>query len=490
MNTRMALTGRMAVAAAWGICAAAAMGAHCAEPLAGSTVAVDFTRETGRLRRALHSSSWAPRSHVRAFKNDDSNIAAMNLTYARTHDWALVNAGQPVIDYQLIFPLQHLDASDPKNYIFKPSDRLIGLARGIGLDIFYRLGTSIEHTGKDFFYNAAVPADFEHAAEIFAGIVRHYNKGWADGHEWNIKYWGIWCEPDGIDNLWRLPEAEGGNDKEKMPDLFIKFFVTCLRRLKSEFPEIKVGGPDLCSMKVWYLKPLLQACKDANLAPDFISWHYYGQDPDAMVSQAEEARALCDGFGYGRCELILNEWHYLGCGWRELRSTDPKVRDRVFNGPASPNGIDSACFTLSSLIKFQSSKIDQAYFYGCAHDGMWGYLKDSLKNKNWYALCMFGDILKRYQGICASASRQDSVSALAVKSSDGRKAALLVADYRGTGTSITVEVKGVDPGKKPAVSVLSMESDAVPCDVEWDGKRMSLRKPDENSAAFMATFDL
>ena len=77
-----------------------------------------------------------------------------------------------------------------------------------------------------------------------------------------------------------------------------------------------------------------------------------------------------------------------------------------------------------------------------------------------------------------------------MKSSDGRKAALLVSDYCGTNTSITVEVKGVDLAKKPTVSVLSMTNDAAPCDVSWDGNRMILQKPDKNSAAFMAVFDL
>ena len=128
-----------------------------------ATATADFTRETGHLRKALHSSGWAPRSYPRSIQNDDANVAAMNMTYARTHDWALVNDGQRVVDYQYIFPLFHLDAKEPTNYVFEPTDHLLGLARNVGLDIFYRLGTSIEHTG-DIHFNARVPSDFDKTA--------------------------------------------------------------------------------------------------------------------------------------------------------------------------------------------------------------------------------------------------------------------------------------------------------------------------------------
>ena len=129
-----------------------------------ATATADFASQIGAIRPALHSSGWAPRSYPRSISNDDKLVAAMNMTYARTHDWALVNSGQRVIDYQYIFPLFNLDAKNPDNYLFEPTDHLLGLARNIGLDIFYRLGTSIEHTG-DIHFNARVPKDFDKTAE-------------------------------------------------------------------------------------------------------------------------------------------------------------------------------------------------------------------------------------------------------------------------------------------------------------------------------------
>ena len=77
------------------------------------TAKADFTKATGKIRPALHSSGWGPRSYPRSIQNDDEAIKALNMAYARTHDWALVNSGQRVIDYQYIFPLIDKDPKDP-----------------------------------------------------------------------------------------------------------------------------------------------------------------------------------------------------------------------------------------------------------------------------------------------------------------------------------------------------------------------------------------
>ena len=451
----------------------------------------DFTKVTGKIRPALHSSGWGPRSSPRAIQNDDEAIKALNMAYARTHDWALVNAGQRVIDYQYIFPLIDKDPKDPSNYYFAATDHLLQLARDIGLKICYRLGTSIEHTGLIHF-NAEMPRDFGKVAEIFAGIVRHYNKGWANGKKWNIEYWEIWNEPDGITNMW-CESGKGWSAEHAayMRGKFVEFFVKCLKRLKSEFPKIKVGGPALCGMNVEYFKAIFDACKKEGVAPDFISWHYYGSDPNAMIGAAAAARELCDSYGFKKCELILNEWHYI-LTWDGVHGSNstPAMVKRAVDGPTGHNNIDSAAFTLTALAKIQSSKLDQAYFYGCSHQGNWGYM-DQYKqfNKNWYACKLFGEIVKDFPKMCASASSAPTVTTLAVKSADGKKSGLLVVDYRGTDQVLTIDVKGVAKAKYVSAVVLDYTRDNFPCDVGWRDGRLTLVKPDKNSAAFFITFE-
>ena len=459
--------------------------------LLAATVAVDFNTEIGRIRPELHSSGFGPLI-CSCPKERIDDIKSMGFKAARTHDWALLNANQRVCDYFHIFPLMHLDAKDPKNYVFGPTDYLLKRTRDeAGLDIFFRLGTSIEHSGNVHF-NARVPDDFDKVAEIFAGTVRHYNKGWANGYDWGIKYWEIWNEPDGTDNMWCLPASEGGNDSAKMRDLFVKFFVTVLKRLKSEFPDIKVGGPALCSWNInmKYLTAILEGCKKEGVAPDFISWHHYAQNPDWVMLAIDSTRKLCDDYGFNDCELIINEWHYLGSGgFSDLRSNDPAVRRRVWEGPQGHNGIDSSCFNLTLLSKFQTSKLDQSYYYGCRHTGAWGFMDDNrTKYKVYYGLKMFGDFIKRHQAIC-EAKADSGLTVIAAKNDkDIYKKGIIVTDYRAGTTDITVEVEGVPSWHLPRVFLHDHAHDMEPLPVRFIDGKLTLKKPDANSAAFLVLF--
>ena len=460
----------------------------------------DFSKEVGPVRRALHSSGYAPK--ICSNGNMTEQIKSMNFDYVRTHDLALINSGQRVVDTHFIFPLMHLDAKDPQNYCFKPTDYLLKLSIDAGMKIFYRLGTSIEHSGPKIHFNTLIPDDFDKIAEIFAGTVRHYTRGWGDGFNWDIKYWEIWNEPDGHNNMWCLPDGDDGvgDTKEaraadykkreaKRRALFCEFFVKCLKRLKVEFPELKIGGPAMCSMKVDYFRELLNACKQAGVAPDFISWHYYGDNPAVIIGRADIARKLCDSFGFTDCELIINEWHYLGSyGWKGLRSTDSDVLKKVWESPVSHNGIDSSCFTLSTLTQLQTSNYDQAYFYGCRHIGAWGYMDEFRRYyKIWYALNIFGSVMKDCSVLCSSTDN-DTVSTLAAKSTDGKTGYLLVSDYRGKGEKVAIEVKGV--GSVLSATILDHERNNAPLDVSLEGGRLILNKKLSGSTAFLVKFKL
>ena len=465
-----------------------------------AALAVDFGTEIGKIRPELHSSGFGP-TICSQTAGDLEDVKAMGFASARTHDWALLNANQRVCDYFHIFPLTHLDAKDPKNYVFGPTDYLLKRTReDAGLKVFFRLGTSIEHSGDKIHFNALIPKDFDKVAEIFAGTVRHYNRGWANGFKWNIGYWEIWNEPEGIQNMW-FPE-EGiadvtGEDlvakRAECRAKFVKFFVIALKRLKSEFgDEIKVGGPALCYYNTEWLNEILAACRDAGVAPDFISWHGYAFNPMQYANESELGRKLCDGYGFPKCELIINEWHYFGYGdydWADMqRCSDPKVKARIWTGPRSHNGIHSACFTLAALANMQRSKLDQAYYYGCRHTGSWGF-KDEHQNKYkvFYALKLFGDIVKGYSTICASTS-EGTLTTLAMKDASGRKA-LLVVDYGGTEHDLSVPVRGVAEGAKAECMVLDWTHDLEPYTAEFRDGRLVIRKNDSYSAAFLVEFD-
>ena len=477
-----------------------------------AAVSADFGVETGKLRPELHSSGFGPQI-CSCPPATIADIRSMGFKASRTHDWALLNPNERVCDWHHIFPLPHLDAKDPANYVFGPTDYLLKRTREeLGHDIFFRMGTSIEHSGAKVHFNTLIPEDFEKVAEAFAGTIRHYNRGWANGYTWDIRYWEIWNEPDGQNNMWCLPDGDlGKGDTEeacvadqaarekKRLELFAKFFVTCLKRIKEEFGDaVKVGGPALCTWRPTrpdrtgteaYFRRILTACREAGVAPDFISWHYYGNKPDDVLAAVERARKLCDDEGFPKCEIILNEWHYRNFPWEVLRSTDPAVRRRAWTGPASQNGIDSSCFNLTLLSKFQTSKLDQAYYYGCRNVGSFGY-KDEFgeKYKVYYGLKLFGDFLRDFPTMCASESDAAGVTVLAAKSADGERKAVLVTDYRSKLRELSVEVKGVAPDAECEVRVHDYGRNLEVVKAKLDGGRLALPKRDANSAAFLAVF--
>ncbi|MBQ6924810.1 MAG: hypothetical protein IJQ73_09225 [Kiritimatiellae bacterium] len=460
------------------------------DPSTPATVTADFTRATAPFRPALHSSGYSPDFERAIYAHWDEQIKEMNFDSVRTHDLGLINCGCRAFDIQYVFPLMHLDPADPKNYFFATTDFMVDLQHAIGQKTFYRLGTSIEHTGLVHFA-AEIPKDFDKMAEAFAGIVRHYEKGWGDpeGKVRPIKYWEIWNEPDGANNMWSFNGGVNDRDPENNRNderraLFVEFFVKVLKRLKSEFPDIKVGGPALCSMSEDWFRPILRACKAAGVTPDFLSWHCYSNDPDRMFRMVDAAEKMCQEEGFPNLEFIINEWHYIcQAGWG---------RNAKCRAPDNMNDINSACYSLTILSRLQTSRYDQAYFYGCRFYGSWGFYDfgTGVLNKNFYAMKTFGEIKAGSADICPSASTARDVTTLATKSADGKKAFLLVVDYFGRDMAIPVSVTGVEGAKNVSARVLSFEKNLEPVDVEMKDGAFTLRKPDAYSAAFLVTFDL
>lgn len=439
-------------------------------------IKIDFTKRAGKVNPWLHCAGFAPTIVNRNPIYEDA-IRSLNLKATRTHDWALTNSGQRVIDTHFIFPLLHLDARDPRNYIFEPTDRIISLSRDMGLKIFYRLGTSIEHTGKDWGFNTLTPKDIDNYAEALAGIVRHYTQGWANGFKWDIEYWELFNEPD-KHSCWR------GDGEE-----FIKLFVTCLKRLKSEFPKLKIGGPALAAPKKQYIANLLEACRAEGVVPDFISWHLYSSDPREVVGQVDEIRKLVDDCGAKKCKLIIDEWHYI-VSWEGVVGSSPEILRTALSGASGHNGIDSAAFTLATIALMHDHPIDQSYFYGHGTKGYWGWLGDDGKpNKVYHALRIFGEIVKNYTDRAKCVSEDDYITTFAALSKDGKKGCALVVDYRGRERIIDVEVKGMEGVRKVSAIVLDDANDCIPFDVKLEDGHITLVKSSYDSAIYLITFE-
>lgn len=442
----------------------------------------DFGTKNGMIRKRLHGSNYMPNISSQNVTDFNSDFTKLHLTEARTHDQALNNPGQRVVDTVFVFPREDADPSDPANYYFKATDWLFQNLRSCGTQVYYRLGVSIEHSLPEHHFNTEIPKDNLHYAKILAGIIRHYNYGWADGFQMEVPSWEIWNEPDIGCRMWN-------GTKEQ----FIRFFCDVLKYLKQEFPNEKIGGPGMCTLRKEWFEPLLAACKEEGIAPDFISWHFYGSDPAALIQETFKAREMLDSFGFAGTGLHVNEWHYL-LTWEGLHTnvTEEKFL-KAMNGPTGMFGIDSAAFNTALFSGWHDSPLDAAYYYGAgrpAGGGSFGLHTMSRRlNKNYYSLKMFGAIVHEYPVRIAAEGGTETQWILAASDESGKRGALLVTDYRGTGMEIEVEIANLGGAVNWNVTLLDQEHDELDVPARFRDGKLVLKKLSPGSAVFLATFE-
>ena len=346
-------------------------GAACAET---ASWAVDFTQPCGKVK-ALNGTNIGPLYKGRNLSSAIQDFKALNFSTVRLHDVPLDNAGMRLVDYQMIFGNPEADPKEPRNYYFKQTDDYIRTILDCGPKIVYRLGPSIEWSAKKYFVKE--PKDHAHFAELCAGLVRHYNKGWADGHQWGIEYWEIWNEPNLAGNMW-----------DTGFDTYVNLYVDVARRLKSEFPEIKVGGPALTHIDRKLAATFIETCRKQKVAIDFFSWHGYITRSAQCAESVKGVRALLDENGFTQTELHFNEWHYFPCAWSAL--TTPEGLRRWLDTPDGMNGIDAAAFNTVCLTRWQDIPLDMANFYatGLASWGLRSW--DGSLRPTYYSLQAFG----------------------------------------------------------------------------------------------------
>lgn len=283
---------------------------------------VDFTRELGKIK-PMHAINNVP---CLPYDTNENNLFVKlqeaGVPYARLHDTGGMFGGSHYVDIENIFPNFDADESDPASYDFAFTDRMMEEMIKYGIQPFYRLGSTIENFHFLKSYHIYPPKDFHKWARICEGIVRHYNEGWADGYHFNIKYWEIWNEPENSPNIDENPMWKG------TPEQFFEMYEITAKHLKSQFPNIKVGGYGHCGFYaidpnnffkaalssrrteyfITFMEQFLEHCRKTNAPLDFFSWHSYG-DVEDNIRYAAYARKRLEEYGYGNIEVFLNEWN-------------------------------------------------------------------------------------------------------------------------------------------------------------------------------------
>lgn len=377
---------------------------------------VNFSEKLGAMK-PMHAVNNAPvRPMKTQCRGNFDTFKALKIPYARTHDASLseIYGAQHVMDVHCIFADFSRDPDDPTAYDFRNTDQYVRTCFDADCEIYYRLGTSIEHLpGK---YGSVKPKDSLKWAKICEHIIMHYTEGWANGFHYPIKYWEIWNEADLDVNVL--------NDNEKRcwsgtPEEFFDFFKTAFLYLRKRFPEIKLGGPALANNLPWARSFLEKMVEGERAKLDFFSWHIYTTSAEKMLDRAKKVADLLDEFGYGHVEKHLNEWNYI-----ENWTTQFIDSVRVIKG------LKGAAYDFAFMAVGQNSPyLDMMMYYDARPDKEYNGLWDShfmLPLKGYYAFDFYSTL---YQLGNQAKIECDDADLYALAATDGEKNAAVISYY-------------------------------------------------------------
>ncbi|MEA3183173.1 MAG: xylan 1,4-beta-xylosidase [Gammaproteobacteria bacterium] len=304
----------------------------------------------------------------------------------------LISARRDMFD---IFPDPDADANDPRSYNFAPTDQIIASIQKVGAQVMFRLGRS---EGSD----AQPPKDFNKYAAIAKHIVMHYNRGWAKGFHYHIRYWEIWNEPD-------LGKVFWAGTAQQYYELYAKL----ARAVKSADPHALVGGPAIARPNddTPYRDAFLEYVRTERLPLDFYSWHWYATDSDDpldFIRISRDTRARLDKHGFAHTRSMVTEWNY--------GLMDPL-----------PSAVQRASFITAALIYMQDAPIDAATLYRA--DSVFG-ADGATPDKTGQALIALGKLKDTPYRLRVKGADLNGFAVEAARSADGRTVQILLSNYQ------------------------------------------------------------
>ncbi len=175
------------------------------------------------------------------------------------------------------------------------------------------------------------PTDYAEWEGLIYEMVKRYNVDLGYG----IDYWEVFNEGD-------LGET-GGCPSRFTPEDYCVYYEHTVRAIRRAWPSAKVGGPALASYKSPILRALLEHCSARNVPIDFVSWHWYTNDPQVIRRSTEEVKALLAEFPDLKCETVIDEWN-MSLSWDRVEPEFQPcfILDATWNMLEA--GLDLSCY--------------------------------------------------------------------------------------------------------------------------------------------------
>lgn len=395
-----------------------------------------------KILNATNGGPWHKRHANDQYRSNLEEYKAARIPYSRNHDSALVTVygGPYAHDITMIFPNFDADVNDPASYDFACTDESILTNLDAGTETFFRLGQTIEHQIKK--HGTIPPADFDKWSQICEHIIMHYNEGWADGFNLNIKYWEIWNEPD-LDEYSETHKRTWGGTREQ----FFALYEITSKRLKNRFPNLKIGGPAIAGNVEWG-ENFIKEMHKRNAPLDFFSWHIYCTEPAKLIKKAKEIRAHLDENGYTDTETNLNEWNYVK-GWEE----------EYTYSLLAIHGIKGASFVMSCISEAQKTDaLDMMMYYDTRPSVFCGVFDHLTAKplKGYYPLKWYGMFYDMKNEIRCDSSPENIYTLCGVDEND--KALAVITHYSDDDSAAPKDVK-IEFSNKGTYEVYLLDKD-------------------------------
>ena len=272
------------------------------------SVNVDFSRKTCKIK-PINCLNNGPKFGLEMQYDFSDQYKEMKPAFVRVSSPEAPYSSSRYLDLHCIFPDMALDERFEGSYNFLPTDKYLASIKEVGADIFLRLGESREpYELKKY---TRPPRDAAKIARIFGKIIDHYNKGWANGYKWGIKYVEIMCDTD-------TPEGWGGTVEE-----YYLFYKEVATYLKEKFPKLKIGAYSSGGFSglnhydsnarekgyVTFLEEFLRCVGMEKTAPlDFLSWKCYADSPEELDLHGNYATSYLNQPYFRKTQSIVTEF--------------------------------------------------------------------------------------------------------------------------------------------------------------------------------------
>ena len=116
------------------------------------TLNIDAKKLTGTKIKPMHGVGQPPAQYF--FGLDFSMfkyLSKAGIPFSRLHDVAGMFGGSHFVDVPNLFPNFDADVDNPASYDFPCTDKYVSKINSVGAEVFYRLGTKIEHATASSF---------------------------------------------------------------------------------------------------------------------------------------------------------------------------------------------------------------------------------------------------------------------------------------------------------------------------------------------------